>query len=301
VGLAFLREATDTRIRRPEDVEGHGHTLLGVVPSMDPEIAERYDGQDFIEVDGWRLSTCLVPLLNPWSSVTENYRLIRANLGHNNGEGPARSLLVTSALKGEGKTVTAVNLALTEAMSGRSTLLIDADMRKPSAHEALGISRSPGLSSVLTEGTNGEALRETLLEDLFFLPAGVPEGGPANVLDPERFQRFLEHMREQFDVVVIDTPPSEAASDSIIIGTEATVKAVVVSAAQGDARALNSVTESLETAGVPVAGVVLNRFDDKTQLNADYGYSYYGHDGEYADYRTASIERNAEVGQIESG
>ncbi len=291
VGLAFLREELNPRLRSPEDIENRGYSLLGVVPTMDPELDERYDGRDFVEVEGRTLSTRLTPLLNPWSPVTENYRLIRANLGRENGDSP-RSLLVTSAQKGEGKTVTAVNLALTEALSGRRTLLIDADMRKPTAHEALGMPRRPGLAGML-QGPPEAKCWKTLVDGLCFIPAGVAERGPANVLDSDRIRKLLEDMREHFDVIVLDSPPTQAASDSIVIGTQTDVRTVVVSAADRDADALDSVMESLRTAGVPIAGVVLNKFDDRAQLSGKYSYSYYGHDDEYADYRLAATEESA--------
>jgi succinoglycan biosynthesis transport protein ExoP len=198
---------------------------------------------------------------------------------------------VTSAQQGEGKTVTAVNLALTEAMSGRRTLLIDADMRKPTAHEALGMPRTPGLADML-QGPPEAKCWKTLVDGLCFIPAGVAKRGPANLLDSDRVRKLLEDMREHFDVIVLDTPPTQAASDSIVIGTQTDVRTVVVSAAEQDARALDSVMESLETARVPVAGVVLNKFDDRGQLSGEYSYSYYGHDDEYGDYRLAAAEES---------
>ena len=288
VGLAFLREATNTRLRGPEDVEKRGYPLLGVVPNMDAEIERTQGGRDFVEVEGRTLSTRLAPLLNPWSPVTENYRLIRANLGRDGADEP-RALLVTSAQKEEGKTVTAVNLALTEALSGRRTLLIDADMRKPTAHEALGMPRTPGLAGML-QGPPEAKCWKTLVDGLCFIPAGVADRGPANILDSDRVRDLLEEMREHFDVIVLDTPPTQAASDAIVIGTQTDVRTVVVSAAERDAGALDSVMESLRTAGVPVAGVVLNQFDDRAQLNGKYSHSYYGHDEEYREYRLAAAE-----------
>jgi capsular exopolysaccharide synthesis family protein len=291
VGLAFLREEINPRLRDPKDIEDRGYSLLGVVPNMDPEIERAQGGRDFVEVEGRTLSTRLVPLLNPWSPVTENYRLIRANLGRNGGDDP-RTLLVTSAQKEEGKTVTAVNLALTEALSGRRTLLIDADMRKPTAHEALGMPRTPGLASLL-QGPPEAKCWKTLVDGLCFIPAGVAKRGPANILDSDRVRDLLEEMREHFDVIVLDTPPTQAASDSIVIGTQTDVRTVVVSAADRDIDALDSVMESLRTAGVPVAGVVLNKFDDRAQLSGSYSYSYYGHDDEYADYRLAAAGEEA--------
>ena len=291
IGLAFMKEAINTRLRRPEDVEERGYNLLGVVPDMTLEIERNYDGREVVELDGRELSSRLMPLLNPWSSVTENYRMIRVNVQDTEQE--SRNLLVTSAQKEEGKTVTAVNLAITEAMSGSQALLIDADMRKPSAHEMLGMSRTPGLANVV-ENMPEASCWQTLVDGLYFIPAGLADRAPAQILDSEQIPRLLDATQRHFDVVVIDTPPTQAASDAVVIGTQTHASAIVVSEANGDVRALDSAITSLRAANVRVAGVVLNQFDEhRSHLNDIYSSSYYSHDEEYEEYRMKALQ-NAE-------
>lgn len=298
IGLAFLKEATSNEVRRPEDIEKRGYRLLGVVPEMTPEIERTFEGKDAVEVEGHRLSTRLMPLLNPWSPVTENYRLIQINL-RESGKHASNTLLVTSAQQGEGKTVTATNLALTGALSGQNVLLIDADMRRPSSHELLGMSRTPGVSdiledmpstnqlkgrsktSVLKKEANGSAktsywTNATPVDGLRFIPAGIPESAPATTFDSERFRRLVKATQHHFDLVVVDTPPTQATSDAVVIGTKTEARTAVVSAGGSDSRALDSVIGSLRRAGVEVAGVILNRLDEQTVGGFDeYSHTRY--------------------------
>lgn len=313
VGFAFLREAMNNRLRQPEDIEESGHTLLGVVPRMDEEIERVFDGHDTIELEGRQISTRLMPLLNPWSSVTENYRLIQTNL-RSRGNHTSEVFFVTSAQQGEGKTITASNLALTAALSGKRVLLIDADMRKPSIHRVLGMPRTPGLADILEKmpsqnQLNGPPNRQkkrvddteesssfwstywtnrTSVEGLHLLPAGVAEEAPTKTFDSERIRRLIEATRQHFDLVFIDTPPLQAASDAVVIGAQTNAAGIVVSADGTDSRALDSVMRSLETAGATVAGVVLNQFDErKAGTGSRFSYSYYTLE-DYYEYQNGS-------------
>jgi capsular exopolysaccharide synthesis family protein len=304
-GLAFLREAMNTRLRRPEDVEKRGYPLLGVVPTMDAEISSVFDGRDFIEVGDREISSRLMPVLNPWSSVTENYRLIRTNLKHTDEE--SDTVLVTSSQQGEGKTTTAVNLALTAALGGQRVLLIDADMRRPTAHAALGTSLAPGLANLLASAskTNGHPkpsvpkdkpidpsyIRRPLLDDLYFLPAGNADAAPAEILSSKTLRHLMDAVQQKFDLIVIDTPPTRAASDAIVIGSQTKARALIVSAEEADSRGLDAVVKSLRNVEVPIAGVIFNRFDERKTRDAGlYEYSYYGAE-DYYQYNTLPESR----------
>jgi len=300
VGLAFVNEATNTQLRRPDDVEKRGHPLLGTIPSMDPEIDRAFGGRDFAEVEDHRLSTRLMPLLHPWSSFTEEYRLIWNNLVHARGQssGTERSnvVLVASAQQGEGKTTTALNLALTGALSGQRVLLMDADLRAPTAHTALGMPNAPGLAEVFEilgtmvnarrqdqgrlEGTtvkqdrwNASSIHRTLIDGLHFIPAGEVQEAPTKILDPKHMSRFVEVAQRRFDLVVIDTPPAQAASDALVIAGQTSAQAVVASVAGTDGRKLDSLITSLREVDTPVAGVVFNQHEERSAQNdSPYGY-----------------------------
>ena len=300
IGLAFLREAMNTRLRSPEDIEKGGHNLVGVIPSMDREIEHAFGSQQYIEVGGTEISTRLMPLLHPWSSVTENYRLIQANLKHSLNGSPS-PLMVTSAQQGEGKTTTVVNLALTAALSGKRVLVVDADLRRPTLHKLLGLPRSPGLADMLDASSadgprarNPESdptspllsrdsyVHKALVDGLHVIPAGVVENAPTETLDTDRIGQLLASAREHFDLIIVDTPPTRAASDAIVIGAQSDATALVISADESDRRALDSVMRSLQNVGIRVAGVVLNRYDERKTSSGGYDeYSYYGGEDYY--------------------
>jgi capsular exopolysaccharide synthesis family protein len=285
VGGAFVRQSMNWHIYEPDDIQKKGYSLVGVIPKMDREIKKAFKGDTQVEVDGKQLSTSLFPLLNPWSPITENYRLVRANLryasqkngknGTHSDEG-AQTMLITSPEPGDGKTTTAVNLGITISLSGHSVLLIDADLRRPNAHKLLGLERSPGLADILDGETSLDGLIQTTVVDgLSFLAAGVPDVPPTELLDSERMQTLLSAARSQFDVVIVDTPPVLAATDPVVIAPYCDSVLVVASAEKTDFRALSQVRSTLNAVGVSLGGVIFNQYDASKGSSAyRYGYGY---------------------------
>ena len=280
LGGAFVRQSLNWQIYEPQDIQEQGYSLVGVIPDMTREIRKAFKNNDTIEVEGSTLSTSLLPLLNPWSPITENYRLVRANLQFSAGQnGEASSvpqlLMVTSPEPGDGKTTTAVNLAITIALSGRKVLLIDGDLRRPNAHRMLGVDRSPGLADLLEGEREVDTIQHTLIDDLFFLPAGEPSVPPTEMFDSERMSQLLALGRERFDVIIIDTPPVLAASDALVIATQCDATLVVASADGTDFRALDQVKSTLGAVGVPIGGVIFNRYNvERAGGSYKYGYGY---------------------------
>lgn len=282
IGGAFVRQSMNWQIYEPDDIQSQGYSLVGVIPKMDREIKKAFKGKTEVEVDGRTLSTSLFPLLNPWSPITENYRLVRANLRYASqkegaeSEGPVRSMVITSPEPGDGKTTTAVNLAITVAMSGHKVLLIDADLRRPHGHQLLGLDRSPGLADVLGKGGAVEsAFQKTVVDGLTFLAAGVPEVPPTELLDTERMRALLAAADAQFDVVIMDTPPVLAATDPIVVAPHCDTVLIVASADKTDFRGLAQVKNTLNAVGVAVGGIIFNRYDAERASSAyKYGYGY---------------------------
>jgi len=243
-------------------------------------------------VEGHTLSTRLLPVLSPWSPVTENYRLIRTNLqyagaGRAYGQLP-EVILITSPEPGDGKTTTAVNLALTFVLSGKKVLLIDADMRRPNAHKLLGMERGPGLAEMLTGQEKVQVVRKTYVDGLFFVAAGYAEDPPTEALDSSRMQKLIELGRERCDVIIIDTPPVLAASDPLVLAPRADVTLVVTSAKETNLETLDMTRDMLEGVGVPISGVIFNRFDgERAGSSSNYRKGYYKY-GEYSEYKMVS-------------
>ena len=291
VGLAFLRHAASSQIERPDDLMRHGYRVTGVIPDMLDEIKKEFRGKETVEVEGHTLSTRLLPVLSPWSPVTENYRLIRTNLqyagaGRAYGQ-PPETIVITSPEPGDGKTTTAVNLALTFVLSGKKVLLIDGDMRRPNAHKLLGMERGPGLAEMLTGEEKVQVVRRTYVDGLYFVAAGYAEDPPTEALDSSRMQKLLDIGRERCDVIIIDTPPVLAASDPLVLAPRADVTLVVTSATRTDLETLDMTRDMLEGVGAPISGVIFNRFDGVTKGTSNYQKGFYKY-GEYSEYKMVS-------------
>lgn len=283
VGLAFLRESMRHELSNPEDLKEQGYTLIGTIPLMDEDIKSSYDGKETVEVSGQQLSTRLFTLLSPWSPIAENYRLIRTNLQYEPGSTPIQVLMVTSPEQADGKSVTAMNLAIAMAQSGRDTLVVDADMRRPSAHTLLGMEPGPGLAEILSGKLyfTPDAF-ETSIDRLSFLPAGTAATPPAELVGSQRMRDLIETFRAVYDLVILDTPPVLAVSDALIMGTLGDATVIVVSSNKTDLRALQATQNALIAVGVKVAGTVLNRLDARGNGSYQYGYGY----GYYSNYYT---------------
>lgn len=287
-GVAFLVQSTNSRLTDPDDLQNRGYNLLGVVPKMDAEIKSGFDGEDTVMVKGKKLSTTLLPLLNPWSTVTENYRLMRANLQYPCGEGdaaaPPQMIMVTSPEPGDGKTTTATNLAITFALSGKKTLLIDADLRKPKAHTLLDLDATPGLVDVLSGGTTMQRVTQPFMEgfsfmdDLSFIAAGETKVPPTEMLDSVEMEQLIAEVRGAYDVILVDTPPVLAASDPLLLAVKCDATLVVARAGKTDRRAMEQVEKTLEAVGVPLSSIVFNQFNNRSgHYEYGYGNEYYGY------------------------
>jgi capsular exopolysaccharide synthesis family protein len=280
VGLAFVRHTMNQRLQDPEDIQDRGYSLVGVIPQMDREVKSYFKGQETIEVNGKSISTRLMPLHEPWSPISENYRLVRTNLQNaGNGKAP-KVLLMTSPEPTDGKTLTAVNVALTMAQSGRRTLLVDADLRRPSTHKMLGYAPEIGLADLLESDADlAEVTIRTELNGLDYIPAGEVHLPPAEAFESDRMKHLVSEFRGKYDVVIIDSPPVLAVTDPVILAPQCDATLLVVSAENTDVPALETAEETLRGVGVDVAGVIFNRYDpQKTGRSYRYGHYSYGYE-----------------------
>ena len=272
-GLVYLRERLDTHIRAPEDVKAVGHRVIGVVPSMDQLIDTEFDGKAHVAIDGREVDTSLVMLTSPMSATAEAYRRLRANLRFARPDAAIRSMVVTSASQGEGKTTTSANLALAMASAGQKTLLIDGDLRRPRLHGYFDLPRTPGLSEALYDGPSPLETMRTAIDNLYVLSAGEEIPNPAEVLGSQRMERFLSEMEQEFDVVIVDTPPVLLFSDPSAVVAHTDGVLLVAAANETDGRAFKHAASLLDDVEAAHIGVVLNCFQAE-QKRYGYGYGY---------------------------
>ena len=272
IGLAFFVGTFDNRINNPDEIKQVlGIGFLGLVPAL----------------SGKELENGKSPLIDDAvpQNFAEAFRGLRTNVMFSSAADGPKSILVTSTQPFEGKSVVAVNLAISLAQAGARVLLIDGDMRKPRQHELLKVAQQPGLSTLLVGKTkSSDAVRKTGTPRLWFMPAGPTPPNPAELLGSARFRSLLETLREHFDWVVIDSPPVMAVTDASVIAHRTTGVVFVVGCEQVHRNAARVAVEQLKNSRATVLGGVLNRVN--VRRNPYYYAHYYKH--EYARYYSSS-------------
>jgi capsular exopolysaccharide synthesis family protein len=240
LGVVFARDYADGSVGKPADVQLLGQSLLGVIPE-----APRRGG--------------LLAGGGGQEAFAEGYRVLRTALPVDDLDG-GQVLLVTSTLAGEGKSLTALNLAKTLASSDERVLLVDADLRRPQLSALVRARREPGLADLIAGGGRPEDAVQTLTAELSLLPAGTPVArNPADLLSTESFRALLARLRGTYDRIVFDTPPVGAVADALVLAPLVDGVLVVARAGKVTRDAVARVLERLTQARGRVLGIVLNR------------------------------------------
>lgn len=263
-GLASsLLEYRDDKVRKGSDVSRAGLPTLGHV-----ERFGRRSGPDSLRVAS-----------DPGSTAAEAYRGLRTTLTYAlDLASGSRVLLVTSASEGEGKTTTAANLAVAFGLTGRRTVVVDADLRRPALHDLFGASNVAGLSGALgdSELRPSRFLKTTRHPNVEIVAAGPPPLNPSELLGSARMEEVITYLRAQFDVVLLDTPPALAATDASVLAELADASIIVTTAGRGTVGELASVASVLAQAERPVLGVVINRAAQRDLTYGAYAVGGYG-------------------------
>lgn len=283
VGGVFLYEYLDETIRTTEEAaQALALPILGAVMRIGKKSAS--------------YSERLISNMPSMSPIAECYRTIRTNLLFGRNQGNTSIYVITSPGPEEGKSVTAANLAISMAMAGLQVLLIDADLRRPKAHEVFGLDNSIGLTTLLSgepqetgNGNHGrgkqlppslmDCMQRTHLPKLWVITSGFTPSNPTEILGSTLLQRWIEIFRSStdIDVVLIDTPPSLVVADSAVLA--ATAKAgviLVVDCGHTRRGAAQKVKEQFQQLGIEIKGVVANRINPRDQTyEYGYGYGYY--------------------------
>ena len=281
--LAIAKVRLDHRVHRPDDLAGAAAPLVSTIPNTDELIKRDFDGEPTVVVDGREIDSHLVTLLNPMAAASEAYRGLRTTVQFSRPDTLVQTVLVTSANPGEGKSTTAANLAVVMAQAGRRVLLVDADLRKPTAHRKFGTSREPGLvQHLFTDDVLDPAALPEPADDLRLLSAGRIAPNPSELLGSKRMREVIAAARERFDLVVFDAPPVLAATDAVLLSTQCDATLVVCRAGKTKDYELRSALDELAGVGAHVIGTVLNGFDVSKSYGYKYKYAYrYGSDYAY--------------------
>ncbi len=301
--LAFVIESIDDRLQTSEEVESASLLpSLAAIPHMsyDPtkqRVASREDGGTSIR----HAPQQLITLWDPKSNSAEAYRSMRSALLLSSIDNPPRVIIVTSAFPAEGKTTTAVNLAIVLAQRNERVLLIDSDLRRGSLHRVFGLAdQSFGLSSVLTQPDLQKEIPAPFpeLPTLHVLATGPRPPNPAEMLSSNRMEERIHHWIQQFDRIVMDSAPLLAVSDTQALAARADAVVLVARAGVTRKRALIRARDLLWRINAPITGVVVNDVDLRLENFYTYRYGMYTRDYWYA-YRQSVLSSNRAYGYEE--
>jgi capsular exopolysaccharide synthesis family protein len=277
IGLALLREYLDNTVKTPDDIETLARLpSLAVVPQFAGSNGHKRRGMlpDFSE-NGHDKRMELVAQHLPKSQMSEAFRALRTSILLSQAEHPPQVILVTSALPREGKTTAAANLAVTLAQLGDSTVLVDADLRKPGIGRLLnlGTGKYAGLSSYLAGVSSLDlvSVPHPAIPNLVAIPTGPLPPNPADLLSSHKLADAIVELRAKFKFIVIDSPPVMAATDAVILSVQADGVLLVVRSGETPKVAFTRTRDLLTSVKSRILGVVLNAVDSSAP---DYYYSY---------------------------
>lgn len=271
IGAAILMEYVDNTLKTPDDVRDVlGTPVMGLIPSHDIIKQPKRDP----DATDTQLDAALITANVPLSPIAESYRELRTGLllatpGH-----PPRDIAITSCQPSEGKTTTALNLAIALAQLGRRVLVVDTDLRRPRCHQVLEVYANQGVSNFLAGMDDIDALvQDTGVERLQILPAGPVPPNPAELLDSPRFAELVSRLREHgYDHVIYDSPPVLSVVDPLLIGRHTDGTVLVIRSAYTKRETGRLGAEKLVGGRVNLLGVVLNAVKSD---HVPYQYRYY--------------------------
>lgn len=257
IGVAFLIEYLDTSVKTMEDIERYFDLpVLAVVPK----------------------GTGVLMDLPPDAMDAEPYRILRTNIEFNRKNKDMKVLTLVSGGAGEGKSTTLVNLAYTFAQSGLKTLVVDADLRRPTQHKIFDVSNARGLTDYLSKGVPiDELVLDTKVEGLQVVPSGKLPPGAIAMLNSRRMTDLIDELKKKYDMVLVDAPPILGVSDSSVIVRSVDMTALVIQHRRFPRAMLARVKHGVLNAGGNLLGAVLNNVDIRMDQYYQYQTNYYAY------------------------
>jgi tyrosine-protein kinase Etk/Wzc len=304
VGIAFFLESLDNTFRTEDEIKRCLNLpLLGTVPvirykpGLQALSTPKHDDnggrvQSKALAKAVRLSeqeSKMLTHLSPKAPETETYRMLVTNIQFAEVDNPIRTLLITSSTPGEGKTITATNLAIGMAQSGKKTLLVDTDLRKPMVHKLFQMDRSPGLTNfLLGKAHMQEVVRDTRVDNLSLITAGEMPPNAPQLLASQKMEGFIEELKKEFEIIIFDTPPATVVTDPAVLGAKLDATCLVVEAERTNKSAALKAKELLSTGNGDLLGVILNKISARKGYGGGYYYYYYYY---YADEHEGDLKR----------
>ncbi len=264
IGLAVLRDLLDNTVKDREALEEiTGAGIVGSIP-----------------LDKERRKHPAISFDNDNSGIAEAFRKVRTNLQFLAVDNPPRVIVVTSSMPSEGKSTTAINIALALAEAEHNVVLVDGDMRRPMLHKYLDLVGPVGFSTVLSGGASlDEALQKTRFPGLTVLTSGTVPPNPSELLGSQSARNLLSELRSQHDYVIVDSTPLLAVTDAAILAAAADGVLIIARFGQTKREQLVHAAENLASVGAPLLGAVFTMMPTRGTSSYSYSYSYYGTEG----------------------
>ncbi len=264
-GYVFTKNYFDNTIKTPEDIQNKNINVLAWIPQIE---GIGLNGSNEFE---------FIVSKKPDSIPSEAFRALRTRIQFAHPDkGFLKTILVTSSAPQEGKTTVAINLGGSFAQSNRKTLVLDCDLRKPRIHTVFNTNRFPGLIDYLFgKASLEEIIRSTDSPNLNYITSGTIPPNPAEMLESKAMKEFLEIIKEKYDVILLDSPPVIAVTDSEILASLVDASILVVSAGTTETELMEKSVELIKRDGSSFIGTVLNNFSYKSGYGSYYKYYYY--------------------------
>lgn len=267
MGIVLLIEYLDNTIKTPEDVQKCMQlSVIGRIPDFDHESPKRKHTNR---------TTRLIGSPSVKAPVEEAYKTLRTNIQYSNLDNDLKIILVTSTSPEEGKTSTSSNLAISMAQSDNKVLLIDCDLRKPSVHKAFHILNIKGLTNVIAENMDyHEILNSVGIPNLDILTSGPTPPNPSELLGSTRMQVFIKKVLEEYDVIILDSPPVLPVSDAMVLSQLADRVIFVTRYGKTTYDEAENAKQGMENVGAKILGAVMNDIPIDAEGGGYYYYSY---------------------------
>lgn len=279
-GCLFIREILDTRIKNASDFSRWKYPLIAAVPDF---LDKKQTNYGYIENRNRKkkvnASSCMLSDNTPFA-VQEAYKTLRTNVLFSSPDHEKKIILISSSLRGEAKSTTSINLAISFAQNQSKVLLIDCDLRLPAIAKYLGLRQSPGLTDLMLGIKTDKAILYTLKNGLHVLTSGTIPPNPTEMLGSKKMEHFIKQMSEQYDYIIIDTPPLGIMPDAAILSRYSTDVILVARQGIAEKAELDAVVKKLELAKAKILGFVftcVTESDHYSYKKYSYHYDYSRH------------------------
>ena len=263
LGFVYVKSYFDKTIKSPEDIESKNINVLAWIPKI-KEFSDKYNESE------------LVVAKHPDSIQSESFKTLRTRIQFSSDAKDLKIILITSSAPGEGKSIVATNLATSFAQDHKKTVIIDCDLRKPRVHSIFGDEDSAGFLNYFFGKSSYESIiKKTEVRNLDYITGGSIPPNPSEIIGSPRMKAFILKLRNEYDIIIIDSPPIMAVSDAEILSRLSDGNILVVSADSTEVDWLEESVELLNHEKSIFLGVLLNKFNYKSGYHSYY--KYYGH------------------------